>query len=69
MADFMYTEDSDPTFQSAYLDMTTTPTKITGQLIRSSDLAVLDSFVLQKMDRSSQGAKKHIKRVTKDSSN
>lgn len=57
MADFMYTEETDPDFQSAYLDLVTTPTKISGQLIRSSDLKVLDSFELPKMDRSSVGAK------------
>lgn len=56
MADFMYTEETDPDFQSAYLELLTTPTKISGQLIRSSDLKVLDSFQLPKMDRSSVGA-------------
>ena len=55
MADYMYTEETDPDFQSAYLELLTTPTKISGQLIRSSDLKVLDSFELPKMDRSSAG--------------
>lgn len=61
MADYMYTEEDDPNFQSAYLDMITTPTKITGQLIRSSDQTILDSFELPKADRSSVGARKELK--------
>ena len=66
MADFMYTEETDPDFQSAYLDLVTSPTKITGQLIRSRDLHVLDSFELPKMDRSSIGARASRRRTRED---
>jgi len=30
MADFMYTEETDPDFQSAFLELVTSPTKISG---------------------------------------
>lgn len=53
MADFIYT-DSD----SAYLELTTSPTKISGKLLRSKDLKVLDQFELDKADRSGSNSKK-----------
>ena len=51
MVDFMYTGSS-PDFQSAYLELTTTPTQISGRLLRSLDNLVLDTFTLDKADRS-----------------